>query len=59
MHPGVAVATVSTIGFMGFLLGPPLIGFIAEILNLQWAFALVALLGLTTSIMASKVKTVQ
>lgn len=59
MHPGVAVAMVSTIGFMGFLLGPPLIGFIAEFLNLQWAFALVALLGLTTSIMASKVKTVQ
>lgn len=59
MHPGVAVATVSTIGFMGFLLGPPVIGFIAETLSLRWSFALVAILGLTTSIMASRIKTVQ
>ncbi len=59
MHPGVAVATVSTIGFMGFLLGPPIIGFIAETLSLRWSFALVAALGLTTSLMASKIKTEQ
>ena len=50
MLPGVALATVSTIGFFGFLLGPPVIGFIAHALNLRWSFALIALIGLTTTV---------
>ena len=29
MSPGVAIAAVSTIGFVGFLIGPPVIGFVA------------------------------
>lgn len=49
---GVALATVSTIGFFGFLLGPPVIGFIAHALNLRWSFALIALIGLTTTVAA-------
>jgi MFS family permease len=56
MHPGVAVATVSSIGFMGFLLGPPIIGFIAQASSLRWSFTLVALLGLTTTALASRIK---
>ena len=52
MLPGVALATVSTIGFFGFLLGPPVIGFIAHALNLRWSFALIALIGLTTTVAA-------
>ena len=32
MSSGMAIATVSTIGFFGFLMGPPLIGFIAHAL---------------------------
>jgi MFS family permease len=59
MAPGIAVATVSSIGFMGFLLGPPAIGFIAETLNLRWSFTLVAILGLTTTLMATKINKVQ
>src|SRR5690606_1715582 len=30
LAPGMALATVSTIGYLGFLIGPPLIGFVAE-----------------------------
>ena len=55
MHPGQALAGVSTIGFAGFLAGPPLIGFIAEASNLQWSFALVALIGISTSLLAKKI----
>lgn len=51
--PGVALAIVSTIAFFGFLLGPPLIGFIAELLSLQASFALIALNGLGIMILAS------
>ncbi|MCU0396228.1 MAG: MFS transporter, partial [Chitinophagaceae bacterium] len=52
MHPGQALAAVSTVGFAGFLAGPPLIGFVAEASSLRWSFALVALIGLSTSILA-------
>lgn len=56
MLPGVALATVSTIGFLGFLIGPPIIGFVAQALNLRWSFALIAVIGLTTTIVAPKLK---
>jgi len=56
MSPGVALAAVSTIGFLGFLVGPPLIGFIAQAASLRWSFTLIAVLGFCTTILASKVK---
>jgi MFS family permease len=56
MHPGIALATVSTIGFLGFLLGPPIIGFIAQLSSLRWSFTLIALLGLMTTVLAKKLK---
>lgn len=54
--PGVALAAVSTIGYLGFLAGPPLIGFIAQASSLRWSFALIAVLGFSTTIISSKTK---
>lgn len=54
--PGMALAGVSSIGFLGFLLGPPLIGYIAQLASLRYSFATVALLGLCVSIMVTKLK---
>ncbi len=56
MPASTALASVSTIGFLGFLVGPPLIGFIAEVVNLRWSFTLIALLGFGTTLLAGKVK---
>ncbi len=56
MSPGAALAAVSTIGFLGFLIGPPMIGFIAEATSLRWSFAVVAALGFCTTIISSKLK---
>ena len=56
VSPGVALAAVSTIGYLGFLMGPPLIGFIAEASSLRLSFTLIALLGLTTTLVASRTK---
>ena len=55
MNPGQALAAVSTVGFAGFLAGPPLIGFLAEATSLRWSFAVVALIGLCTSLLVKKV----
>lgn len=56
MTPGASLAAVSTIGFIGFLLGPPTIGFIAEAANLRWSFTLIAVLGFSTTILATRAK---
>jgi len=56
MSSSAALAAVSSISFLGFLIGPPLIGFIAELSNLRFSFSLIALLGFGTTILAAKVK---
>jgi len=56
VSPGVALAAVSTIGYLGFLIGPPVIGFIAEVSSLRVSFVLIALLGLTTTLVATRTK---
>lgn len=56
LSPGVALAAVSTIGFAGFLIGPPLIGIVAGFSNLQVSFSIIALLGFCIAVMAGKVK---
>jgi MFS family permease len=54
LAPSVALATVSSIGFVGFLIGPPIIGFIAEALSLRWSFTFIAILGLGTTLLSAK-----
>lgn len=54
--PGMALAAVSSISFLGFLLGPPLIGYIAQLSSLRYSFAVIAILGFCISIMVSKLK---
>lgn len=56
MSPGVALAAVSTIGFAGFLIGPPVIGFIAGIATLRASFTLIAAMGICVTIFATKAK---
>jgi MFS family permease len=56
LSPGVALAAVSSIGFLGFLLGPPMIGFIAQAFSLRWSFTIIAILGFGTTVLATKVR---
>jgi MFS family permease len=52
----IALASVSSVGFFGFLIGPPIIGFLSQGIGLRWAFLTVALLGLVTFIQAYRLK---
>jgi MFS family permease len=56
MSAGSAIAAVSTIGYLGFLVGPPFIGFIAQASNLRISLSLIAILGFVIAIMASRTK---
>lgn len=56
ISPGMALALVSSISFLGFLMGPPLIGYIAELFNLSWSFTLFSLFGLAMVIIVGRSK---
>ncbi|HBK4606419.1 MFS transporter [Serratia marcescens] len=46
MAPSAAIAAVLTIGFLGTLIGPPLIGFLSETVGLRYAFLVCVALSL-------------
>jgi MFS family permease len=54
MAPAAALAAVSTVGFTGFLAGPPMIGFIAHETGLRIALVTVLVLGLLITGLAWK-----
>ncbi len=54
MSPGAALAAVSSISFLGFLIGPPMIGLIAGASSLRASFAVVAVIGLCITLIASR-----
>lgn len=56
MSGGPAIAGVSTIGYFGFLIVPPMVGFIAEQFNLRWSFAIIALFGALITFLVSELK---
>jgi MFS family permease len=57
--PGIALATVSSVSFLGFLMGPPLIGHIAQIAGLRYSFAVIGIFGLGISLLVSRIKALQ
>lgn len=54
--PGIALATVSSVSFLGFLMGPPLIGYIAEAAGLRYSFAFIGLFGFGISLLVTRMK---
>lgn len=55
LAPGPAIAAVSTVGYSGFLVGPPVIGLLAEISSLGIALGLVVLMGALIAALAGSV----
>ncbi|GGE89119.1 Predicted arabinose efflux permease, MFS family [Chishuiella changwenlii] len=56
VNAGVALATVSSVSFLGFLMGPPLIGYIAELFDLRYSYAVFACFGLIMIVMVGRMK---
>lgn len=55
-RPGDAIAAVSSIGYGAFLVGPPLIGFVAQHFGLQSALWIPAVLGIAVTLLAFSAK---
>jgi MFS family permease len=54
--PGVGIAAMATAGYTGFLVGPPLIGGLAELITLRGAFGVLALFGVLIMWLGSSVR---
>lgn len=51
---GVAISTISMMGYVGFLIGSPLVGFISNKSNLRWAFLTCFLFSVLIGFFAKK-----
>lgn len=56
---GVALAMVSSVSYFGFLMGPPLIGYISQLSSLRYSYAVIACFGLLISFLVTKIKVVK
>lgn len=56
LPPGTAIASVSTLGYGGLLLGPPLIGFVAHATSLRLGFGILAGLAALIIVLAYAVQ---
>jgi predicted MFS family arabinose efflux permease len=56
IEPGAGIALVSTLGYTGFLAGPPLIGFVAEATNLRGGLAVVGAAGVLVALLAGALR---
>jgi MFS family permease len=54
--PGTGIAGVTTSGIFGFLIGPPLMGFIADTFSLTIALGLVMVLASVAVVLASRIR---
>ncbi len=55
-NPGAALASISSIGYLGFLLIPPMIGYVAQSSSLRVSFAIIATMGLLIMYLSRKIK---
>lgn len=55
---GMALAMVSSVSYFGFLMAPPLIGYISALLNLRYSYAVIGCFGLLISYLVTRNKAV-
>lgn len=54
--PATAIATVSSLSYLGFLVGPPLVGGLAQLTSLSWGLSLVAVASLILASATGRLK---
>ncbi len=52
VSPGAGIATVTGIGYVGFIAGPPAIGFASQLITLRYALGLVVLCCIATALLS-------
>lgn len=56
VNPGAGIATVTGIGYIGFIVGPPAIGFASQLVTLRYALGLVVMCCLIAAVLSRFMK---
>ena len=59
IEPSKALTAVSSVSFLGFLIGPPVIGYIAHAVGLKMSFALIGIFGVGIAFLVNRVKAIE
>ena len=54
INTSIALTIVSSVSFLGFLVGPPIIGYISSVSNLRFSYALIGVFGLLIVFLPTK-----
>ncbi len=54
-NPGAALASISSVGYLGFLLIPPMIGYVSQLSSLRVSFSIIACMGLFMFALSRKI----
>lgn len=57
--PSIALQTVSSVSFLGFMLGPPMIGYVAHATSLRISFAIIGIFGFGIAFLVSRMKAIE
>ncbi|AWH84598.1 MFS transporter [Flavobacterium album] len=57
--PSIALQTVSSVSFLGFMLGPPVIGHVAQATSLRMSFAIIGIFGIGIAFLVSRIKGIE
>ena len=57
--PGMALAMVSGVSYFGFLLGPPLIGYISALASLRYSYAIIGCFGIFITFIVAKISAIK
>jgi MFS family permease len=55
-NPGAALASISSLGYLGFLLVPPMIGYVAHASSLRVSFAIIAVMGILMVRLSTRIR---
>lgn len=55
VSPGTGIATVTGIGYVGFIIGPPTIGFLSQLFTLRYALGVVVACCIVSALLSSSV----
>ena len=53
---GMALAMVASVSYLGFLMGPPLIGYISALFSLRYSYAVIGCFGLLITFLVAKIR---
>lgn len=56
VSPGAGIATVTGIGYVGFIVGPPAIGFLSQLVTLRYALGIVVACCIVSAVLSGSLK---